>query len=204
MSPAALLAAVRAAGGNLALDGDRLRVTAPAPLPDPLVEALRASKSELLALLRGAVANDARPAGAEPVVPVEADPDERAAIVEHDGKVPEPWASGFARLAAMRPPSGIARARWLRMLDDAGAFLDAWGGEAVRLGWTTADVFGVNRHAPVTRTDGHGLVWVLDGRPVIAVSAMAATIRTPSGRALAYRRQPAEDVVPLWEMEAER
>jgi hypothetical protein len=40
-----------AAGANLFADGDKLSVTAPRPLPDELVEALRRSKAEILHLL---------------------------------------------------------------------------------------------------------------------------------------------------------
>src|SRR5438270_8226237 len=50
--------------------------------------------------------------------------DERTAIVEHDGKVPPAWAEGFARLDPDRPPGDVPPKRWLRFIDDVGAFLD--------------------------------------------------------------------------------
>ena len=46
-----LLDRVHAAGGRLLMNGDKLRVEAPAPLPDELVEQLRAAKTELIAVL---------------------------------------------------------------------------------------------------------------------------------------------------------
>ena len=52
MSAAELLTRARAAGVELILNGDRLRVRAPQRPPDDLLEALRAHKAELLALLR--------------------------------------------------------------------------------------------------------------------------------------------------------
>ena len=57
MTPLAVsaLAAVRAAGGDVKLVGpERLKIIAPEPLPDYLVERLRTAKPELLALLSSA------------------------------------------------------------------------------------------------------------------------------------------------------
>ena len=49
---AALLTRVRDAGGDLMPEGDDLRVRASAPLPEELLVALRAHKSEVLAAIR--------------------------------------------------------------------------------------------------------------------------------------------------------
>jgi hypothetical protein len=38
--------------------------------------------------------------------------EERAAIVEHDGKIPCEWAEGFARLDPDRPPVDVPLKRW--------------------------------------------------------------------------------------------
>ncbi len=66
------------AGGRLAVAGDRIRVSAPRPLPDRLVDALRRRKGEVIAYLgRG---GDAW--GADEWRQWIA---ERAAILEHDG-----------------------------------------------------------------------------------------------------------------------
>ena len=51
MNAAELLAEVTQRGGRLLPNGDRLRVEAPEPLPDDLLDRLRAHKPELLALL---------------------------------------------------------------------------------------------------------------------------------------------------------
>ena len=45
---AALIRNVKAAGGHLTANGDRLRVSAPTPLPDALVAELRQHKQEVL------------------------------------------------------------------------------------------------------------------------------------------------------------
>ena len=51
-----VLAAVRTAGGKVALTDGRLKLTAPMPLPTELVERLREAKAEMLALLTHASA----------------------------------------------------------------------------------------------------------------------------------------------------
>jgi hypothetical protein len=49
---------------------------------------------------------------------------ERAAIVEHDGKIPRERAEGFGRLDPDRPPVDVPLKRWQRFIDDVGGFLD--------------------------------------------------------------------------------
>ena len=49
----ALVREVQAAGGRIAAIGSRLKLSAPAPLPDGLVNELRAHKAEVLSFLQG-------------------------------------------------------------------------------------------------------------------------------------------------------
>lgn len=51
MTAATLLSRARTLGATFALQGDRLKVRAPAPLPDDLLASLRQHKPSLLALL---------------------------------------------------------------------------------------------------------------------------------------------------------
>ena len=53
MSTLDLLRALRAHGATLTLQGDSVKVTAPAPLPDALTTALRAHKADVVAALQG-------------------------------------------------------------------------------------------------------------------------------------------------------
>jgi hypothetical protein len=55
------------------------------------------------------------------------DPQERAAIAEHDGHVPRHFALGFAMLQAEHGENSA-------VMDDVGAFLDRWGRLADALG----------------------------------------------------------------------
>ncbi len=83
-----------------------------------------------------------------------------------EGGVPATFARAFA-LLQLAPPAGVSLDRWERAIDDAGVFLDAWGHEAERLGWTAPDVVGPGPHT---------LAWVLDGARVSHLTATTATL----------------------------
>jgi hypothetical protein len=59
---------------------------------------------------------------------------------------------------------------------------------AVALGWTDADLFGCDDIRPYARIDRMGLVWLLNGRRVVAVTADTAAIETESGTQMTFRR----------------
>jgi hypothetical protein len=122
------LAAVRAAGGDVKLvSPKRLKVIAPAPLPDYLVDRLRTAKPELLALLSSITPPTTEIWG-------EAE-EERAAIAEYDGGAPRSWAVALARLDPARPPADVQSKRWVQFIDDCGRFLDeGWADRASALG----------------------------------------------------------------------
>ena len=127
--------------------------------------------------------------------------DERAAIVEHDGGAPREWAEGFARLDPDRPPAGIPPRRWLQFVDDTGSFLDRWAAQASGLGWGPLDLFGCDRVRPFARIDKAGLLWLLHGNRLIALTADAAVIETRTGAKQTYCRKPTEPGrVLAWEL----
>ena len=141
---------------------------------------------------------------AESRLPLIPDPDafeERAALVEYGAGVPREWAEGFARLDLAQPPKGFDERRWRTLIDDGGKFLDRWGGEAARLGWSALDVFGAHPIAPGARYDAAGLVLLIDGGEVIAIRLDRATIRSRlSPSELTYLRTPKAGVVALWDL----
>lgn len=117
------------------------------------------------------------------------DHEERAAIAELDGGVPAGWTEGFACLNLAQPPCDVPPHRWVRFIDDAGRFLDGgWAERAAALGWGPLEVFGCNRWAPFARIDQAGLVWLLNGRPLIAMTEAAAVIACAAGVHQTYRR----------------
>lgn len=126
---------------------------------------------------------------------------ERAALIEYGAGVPREWAEGFARLDRSLPPRGFTPKRWQRVIDDGGRFLDLWGSNAAALGWDTASVFGVDPRAPGWRLDSAGLVMLIDGADVSAISSKSAILRLPTGATQTYRRAPAPTAVPLWVLE---
>jgi hypothetical protein len=125
----------------------------------------------------------------------------RAAIVEHSGRIPCAWAEGFARLDPDRPPADAPARRWVRFIDDIGLFLDSpFCAVAAALGWTALDLFGADRDRPFARIDQKGLLWLLNGKKLVALTEDTATMQTQTGARQILRRKPAEpgQVLP-WE-----
>jgi len=95
-----------------------------------------------------------------------------------------------------RCPDYVPAMRWQQAVEEGRRFLATWGEPAERFGWTSADLFGL---APVpeqphpsyrrlSRYDCTGLVWLLDGRPVVALTEATASVRHPTGSITTYRR----------------
>lgn len=132
------LAAVRAAGGFVRVVlPDRLRVTAPAPLPSDLMQRLRALKPELLISLTKGELRQTDTCGAR---------DEgRAAIVKPEGGALREWSEALARLDTERPPGGVRvdGKTLLKQAKDAGL--------AVRLRGDQLVIRGPLRAAPMVQ-----------------------------------------------------
>ena len=86
-------------------------------------------------------------------------------------------------------PDYVEAERWQQCLIDAQRFLAEWGEQAEGLGWASRDLFGL---APVpdkpganyrrlSRYDLTGLIWLLRGDPVIALTETTAAIRHATG-----------------------
>jgi hypothetical protein len=129
--------------------------------------------------------------------------EERAAIVEYDGGIPRVWAEGLARLNPDHPPVDVPPKRWLQFIDDIAIFLDRWAACAATLGWGANDLFGCDGDRPFARIDQAGLLWILDGDKLRALSEHTATIETRSGARQTWRRRPGGPgrVLP-WELES--
>ncbi len=102
-------------------------------------------------------------------------------------------------LAALRPecPAHVPEDRWQQAVADATAFISEWGAQAQAFGWTADELFGLHpvpeqpaaNYDRLARVDHLGLIWLLHGRPVIALTATEAVIRCASGAKLVCRRQ---------------
>jgi hypothetical protein len=93
-------------------------------------------------------------------------------------------------------PDYVEAECWRQCLSDAQHFLPEWGEQAESLGWTSRDLFGL---APVpdkpaanfqrlSRYDLTGLIWLLRGDQVVALTEATAAIRHASGNITVYRR----------------
>jgi len=108
--------------------------------------------------------------------------------------IQNPYVRTFAALTE-RCPAYVEMAEWQQAIADGSTFLAKWGEQAEALGWTAADLFGLpaipDRPHPsysrLSRFDEIGPIWLLRGRPVVALTATTASIRT-TGVITNYRK----------------
>jgi hypothetical protein len=95
-----------------------------------------------------------------------------------------------------RCPDLIPTDRWQQAVQDGRRFLSQWGEEARALGWTTRDLLGLASvpHEPrpsyqrLSRYDETGLVWLLRGRTVVALTESTASVESQTGMVTVYRK----------------
>jgi hypothetical protein len=129
--------------------------------------------------------NEKSPVGGVPLCP----PGGRAVLLQVPDGVPAEWVQGVADLLAMPPHPDWPEPRWRTLREDALAFLQGWAVQAPALGWAALDLFGVHAEAPHARLDSMGLVPLLGGRPVVALTEDSAAIGAESGGTLTFRRR---------------
>jgi hypothetical protein len=83
-----------------------------------------------------------------------------------------------------------------------GLFLDSpFCAVAATLGWGPHDLFGGDRDRPYARIHQAGLLWLLNGNQLVALSENIATIEMHTGARQTYRRRPRElGQVLAWEL----
>ena len=94
---------------------------------------------------------------------------------------------------------------WQQLIVDAERFLDDWAAQAAALGWPTWELFGCCRRAPWGRIQGMGLVLLLRGDEIAALTATEAVIRSRTGARQTYGRRPHDPLHPaerclVWEL----
>jgi hypothetical protein len=174
MIAADILSAVREAGAALRVEGDSLVASNASRIAPDLKAAIRENKPQIITALVGAGC--------------------KVTIIE----IPATglrYRRTFARLQ-LKPPALVEVERWRKAVEDGSKFLARWGEQAETLGWTPADLFGL--HAPpeqphpsysrLSRYDAVGLVWLLQGRPVVALTADTAAIENQTGAVTVYRK----------------
>jgi hypothetical protein len=172
MSAVEAVKIARAAGIELTLDGNGLLLDAASEPPSSVIEELRRHKREIVELLRSEYDRLEGP---------------------QDTIEPEPY--DLTRLRS-KCPDHIERDRWQQAIRDADSFLTKWGAHAHALGWTARELFGLHAvparpaasYSRLSRYDETGLIWLLCGRPVVALTEATAVIQELTGR-LVYRKQ---------------
>jgi hypothetical protein len=111
------------------------------------------------------------------------------------------WRRNLGALDAYRPPSGFPAPWWRGIIRDAELFLSTWGKQAADLGWTTLDLFGVHPKAPAARFSCMGLLLLVNGGRVVAITTETGMIEQQSGARLTYTRRPPDtECVALWDL----
>ena len=111
------------------------------------------------------------------------------------------WRRRLNTLDPSRPPASFPVPWWRGLIRDTELFLAMWGRQATYLGWTTLDLFGVHPKAPAARYSCMGLLLLIQGGRIVALTADSAIIERQSGARLTYRRRPPEpECVAVWEL----
>jgi hypothetical protein len=173
MNAAEILVAVQKAGATLRVDGDSLVASNASRIAPVIKAAIRENKPQLITALVGSSC--------------------RVEIVEL------PRAARYRKVFGvlqLRPPALVDVTRWRQCVEDGSKFLARWGEQAEALGWSSVDLFGL--HTPpanphpsyrrLSRYDCTGLVWLLQGRSVVALTESTAAIMNSIGNITTYRK----------------
>jgi hypothetical protein len=105
------------------------------------------------------------------------------------------------RVLESRCPAHVEQADWQQAVEDGRRFLAAWKDQAAALGWTDRDLFGLQpvppqpslRYRRLSRYDETGLIWLLRGASVVALTDSTAAVANTSGAITTYRRNRPTD-----------
>jgi hypothetical protein len=107
--------------------------------------------------------------------------------------------AAYSRIMAAleaRCPDLVPVDRRQAAIEDGRRNLARWGDQAEALGWTARDLFGLHTppakphpsYSRLSRYDETGLIWLLQGREVVALTEATAAIVTSTGAVTTYRR----------------
>jgi len=171
---AEIIDAVRQVGATLRVEGQSLVASNASRIAPAIKTAIREHKLELISALLA--------------------PSCKVTIVEIPREAGH-FKRTFAHLQ-LKPPAMVNVARWRQCVEDGKRFLGRWGSRAEVLGWDARDLFGL--HTPpekphpsynrLSKYDGTGLIWLLEGRPVVALTEATAAIENPTGNITVYRK----------------
>lgn len=91
------------------------------------------------------------------------------------------WKVAIEAMALKPAPEGVDPKAWRAMLLGAYTFVDRWGAQAHRLGWTKRDLFRLSSTHPMTRRDMRGAAFLVNECEVVGITETAITLREASG-----------------------
>lgn len=113
--------------------------------------------------------------------------------------LPADCVAGLKNLANMATPQGVSAEAWMTVMHDAQRIVDqGWAAKALALGWSPLDLFGAVCDAAGDPYSDGLAVW-LNGRKVLAISAVCATVENDGGRCY-YTCRDQVGARPLWEL----
>jgi hypothetical protein len=97
-------------------------------------------------------------------------------------------------------PDRVNVHRWQLAVRDGQRFVAQWGTQAKALGWTARDLFGLHEvptnphetYQRLARYDCTGLIWLLQGCPVVAITEATAAIKMPTESVTTYRKRQSD------------
>jgi hypothetical protein len=115
----------------------------------------------------------------------------------------EPYRDVFVAFCA-KCPDHVEPNRWRQAVVDGRRFLASWGTQAHAFGWTGRELFGLHtaperpaaNYSRLSRYDETGLIWLLRGRAVIALTETTAAIQGATAL-LTYRKLNKPALGPL-------
>jgi hypothetical protein len=111
---------------------------------------------------------------------------ERAAVAEHEGKLPRDWAEALAALAYGPRPAGITEREWRARLEALWVFADRHARALHLAGWGFGEVFGVGE--AWQRLDQRGAAWFALSATALQIAPDCLRWRTADGVARALWR----------------
>jgi hypothetical protein len=188
MTPAEIIVAVQRVGATLRVEGESLVASNASRIAPGIKTAIRERKPELMSALMAPTFG----------------PGCKVTIVQISATGLR-YRRTFAHLQ-LRAPAYVPEDRWRQCIEDGRAFLAKWRSQAEALGWTSEDLFGL--HPPpahphpsyrrLSRYDCTGLLWLLQGKEVIALAAHTAKIRNHlTGNVTIFRKNNRPAYGPL-------
>ena len=161
-------------GVNVEARGEILHLRADAKPPPEVVDALREHKPEIM-----------------------------VALAAMSFEAPQEWQDGVSRLRGMSTPETVTIDSWAAFLASCDSFMAGpWPGKAASMGWDAHHLFGCDGLRPAARVDRLGLLWLLRGGRIVALTSESAVIEMPSMSRLTYRVKPIREPgdVLAWEL----